>query len=330
MFATYKIIKNFVSDKFSPELKEKIWGWLIDSNGQAEKEEAMMQLWEEQNIESDESTIRSYRNFQKKKAPYSRGKVFSYALRKWSQVAAALLIPLISVWIAYLYMRPEEKNVELVENFVPKGKQRKVTLSDGSVVYLNSGTLLIYPQTFSDGVRSVYLVGEANFDVKKDKERPFVVKTAYQKVKVLGTKFNVHAYPEDGKTITTLESGSVVVQKVNDENLIILAPNEQLEYDNSTGEFQKRNIDSSLFSGWTKGELNFVGMTLKDIFATVERIYNIHIIVPPHLVTTDVYTVKFKHKTSIRDVMNIITKTIGDIDYRVEDEDILLIYSPTK
>lgn len=78
MFATYKIIKNFVSDKFSPELKEKIWGWLIDSNGQAEKEEAMMQLWEEQNIESDESTIRSYRNFQKKIAPYSRGKVFSY------------------------------------------------------------------------------------------------------------------------------------------------------------------------------------------------------------------------------------------------------------
>lgn len=330
MSATYKIIKNFVSDKFSPELKEKIWGWLIDSNGQAEKEEAMMQLWEEQNIESDESTIRSYRNFQKKISPYSRGKVFSYVLRKWGQVAAALLIPLLSVWIAYLYVRPEEKSVELVENFVPKGKQRKVTLSDGSVVYLNSGTLLIYPQTFSDGVRSVYLVGEANFDVKKDKEHPFVVKTAYQKVKVLGTKFNVHAYPEDGKTITTLESGSVVVQKVNDENLIILAPNEQLEYDNSTGEFQKRNIDSSLFSGWTKGELNFVGMTLKDIFATVERIYNIHIIVPPHLVTTDVYTVKFKHKTSIRDVMNIITKTIGDIDYRVEDEDILLIYSPTK
>ena len=318
MSATYKIIKNFVSDKFSPELKEKIWGWLIDSNGQAEKEEAMMQLWEEQNIESDESTIRSYRNFQKKISPYSRGKVFSYVLRKWGQVAAALLIPLLSVWIAYLYVRPEEKSVELVENFVPKGKQRKVTLSDGSVVYLNSGTLLIYPQTFSDGVRSVYLVGEANFDVKKDKEHPFVVKTAYQKVKVLGTKFNVHAYPEDGKTITTLESGSVVVQK------------EQLEYDNSTGEFQKRNIDSSLFSGWTKGELNFVGMTLKDIFATVERIYNIHIIVPPHLVTTDVYTVKFKHKTSIRDVMNIITKTIGDIDYRVEDEDILLIYSPTK
>lgn len=90
----------------------------------------------------------------------------------------------------------------------------------------------------------------------------------------------------------------------------------------------KKIIDASLYSGWTKGELNFAGMTLKDIFTTIERIYNIHIIVPPHLATTDVYTIKFKHKVPIKDIMNIVTKTIGSIDYKVEDENVLLIYSP--
>lgn len=112
--------------------------------------------------------------------------------------------------------------------------------------------------------------------------------TNHLKVKVLGTKFNVHAYAEDEKTTTTLESGSVVVQKANNEDIITLTPNEQLEYDNPSGEFNKKIIDASVYSGWTRGELNFAAMTLSDIFITIERIYDIHIIVPPHLATTDV------------------------------------------
>ena len=109
---------------------------------------------------------------------------------------------------------------------------------------------------------------------------------------------------------------------------ITLTPNEQLEYDNPSGEFNKKIIDASVYSGWTRGELNFAAMTLSDIFITIERIYDIHIIVPPHLATTDVYTIKFKQKAPIKEIMNIVTKTIGNIDYKVEDENILLIYSP--
>ena len=248
MSNTYKIIKNFISDKFSPELKEKMWRWLIDSAEQDEKEEAMMQLWEEQEFKTDASTICSYQNF-RKKLPHSQKTAISYTLRKWGQVAAALLIPLLSIWIAYLYIQPDEKPVELVEYFVPKGEQRQITLPDGSIAHLNSGTLLIYPQKFANDMRSVYLMGEANFDVKKDSQHPFIVKTSHLKVKVLGTKFNVHAYPEDKKTIATLESGSIVVQKSNDEDIITLSPDEQLEYDNPTGEFNKKIIDASLYSG---------------------------------------------------------------------------------
>ena len=173
-----------------------------------------------------------------------------------------------------------------------KSIQNLITLPDGTTAYLNSGTLLVYPQKFTGDIRSVYLIGEANFDVKKDKQHPFIVKTNHLKVKVLGTKFNVHAYAEDEKTTTTLESGSVVVQKANNEDIITLTPNEQLEYDNPSGEFNK------------------------------------NIIVPPHLATTDVYTIKFKQKAPIKEIMNIVTKTIGNIDYKVEDENILLIYSP--
>lgn len=328
MSNAYKIIKNFASDKFSPELKEKLWKWLIDSNEQDEKEAAMMELWEEQDFKADASTERSYQNFRRKIAPGQRKATVSHAFRRWAQVAAILLIPLLSIVISYLYIQSNEEYTELVEYYVPRGEQKQILLPDGTTAYLNSGTLLVYPQKFSSDIRSVYLIGEAYFDVKKDKRHPFIVKTNHLKVKVLGTKFNVHAYAEDEKTITTLESGSVVVQKANNEDIITLTPNEQLEYDNPTGGFNKKIIDASVYSGWTKGELNFAAMTLNDIFTTIERIYNIHIIVPPHLATTDVYTIKFKQKAPIRDIMNIVTKTIGNIDYKVEDENILLIYSP--
>lgn len=328
MSNAHKIIKNFTSDKFSPELKEKLWKWLVDSTEQAEKDEALMELWEAQNFKADAGTERSYQNFRRKMAPRQRKATARYTLRKWLQVAAVLLVPLLSMVASYLYIQSNEEHTELVEYYVPRGEQKQVTLPDGTTAYLNSGTLLVYPQKFTGDIRSVYLIGEANFDVKKDKQHPFIVKTNHLKVKVLGTKFNVHAYAENEKTTTTLESGSVVVQKANNEDIITLTPNEQLEYDNPSGEFNKKIIDASVYSGWTRGELNFAAMTLSDIFITIERIYDIHIIVPPHLATTDVYTIKFKQKAPIKEIMNIVTKTIGNIDYKVEDENILLIYSP--
>ena len=102
MSNAYKIIKNFASDKFSPELKEKLWKWLIDSNEQDEKEAAMMELWEEQDFKADASTERSYQNFRRKIAPGQRKATVSRAFRRWAQVAVILLIPLLSIVISYL------------------------------------------------------------------------------------------------------------------------------------------------------------------------------------------------------------------------------------
>ena len=73
MSNAHKIIKNFTSDKFSPELKEKLWKWLVDSSEQAEKDEALMELWEDQNFKADAGTERSYQNFRRKIAPTAEG-----------------------------------------------------------------------------------------------------------------------------------------------------------------------------------------------------------------------------------------------------------------
>ena len=118
MSNAHKIIKNFTSDKFSPELKEKLWKWLVDSSEQA---------------------------------------AARYTLRRWAQVAAVLLIPLLSIVASYLYIQSNEEHTELVEYYVPRGEQKQITLPDGTTAYLNSGTLLLYPQKFTGDIRSVYL-----------------------------------------------------------------------------------------------------------------------------------------------------------------------------
>ena len=302
MSNAYKIIHYFISGASSREIKEKVWKWLIDSHGQPEKEAALKQVWDESSYKADQSTAESYRNFCRK----------------------AALVPPSKITHTYT------KNIEQVEYLVPQGKKHEIILPDGSHVYLNAGTLLVYPKKFIGKMRTVYLMGEGNFHVKKDQKHPFIVKTSSLKIKVLGTKFNVCAYGNEDKTVTTLESGSVMIQKPTEEPITVLSPNEQLEYHNTTGEFQKRKIDASIYSGWTKGELNFVSQSLKEIVKSLERTYNVRILLPPTLNTTDLYTIKFKHQSSINDVLNIITKTIGNLSYTIEDDNIILEYLPKK
>lgn len=239
MSNAYKIIHYFISGASSREIKEKVWKWLIDSHGQPEKEAALKQVWDESSYKADQSTAESYRNFCRKAALVPPSKITHNRFYRIMRAAVVLLIPLFSMLAAYLYTDTYTKNIEQVEYLVPQGKKHEIILPDGSHVYLNAGTLLVYPKKFIGKMRTVYLMGEGNFHVKKDQKHPFIVKTSSLKIKVLGTKFNVCAYGNEDKTVTTLESGSVMIQKPTEEPITVLSPNEQLEYHNTTGEFQK-------------------------------------------------------------------------------------------
>lgn len=319
----FKILKTFISNKNNEALTKRVWEWLVDSNNQREKDEVLFVLWSERADEADKSTLQSLRKF-KNSVKHNSGQKRTYVFRRWAQVAATLLLCMISFATAYL-INSNNKTSDLVEVYVPKGERKQIVLSDNSTVYLNSNTLLVYPKSFEGESRMVYLMGEGNFSVTRDPKHPFIVKTKNQKVKVLGTQFNLHAYPEDSQTITTLETGKVVVQDLDDKEIAALNPNEQLIYNNQTKAFQKNKAEASLYSGWTKGELNFVSTTLKEIFTTIERVYDVRIVLPMHITTNDVYTIKFKPNTSLIEVINIITKTIGNIEYTIKDENVILI-----
>ena len=170
-----------------------------------------------------------------------------------------------------------EKEDVLVYNkiTVPRGAGLyRVALNDGSVIWLNSDSRLEYPEKFAKGERKVRVTGEAFFDVVRDTLRPFVVETERQTVTVLGTEFNVSAYPSE-PVMTTLASGKVTVMPENGTGGVVLTPGEQAVLKVDADHLIVRQVDIDDVVSWKNGIINIENMALSEILKVVSRAYDV-------------------------------------------------------
>ncbi|WP_313154944.1 FecR family protein [Sphingobacterium multivorum] len=180
--------------------------------------------------------------------------------------------------ISYHDVKTGQISIQKNSMYTPKGATYDLTLSDGTLVTLNADSKISYPTSFDNRDREVELQGEAYFHVQKTINRSkFIVKTRGQKIVVLGTRFNVNAYPETDRTQTTLEEGSVMVsaQDVPQSN-IYLKPNEQATLQHGT--LNSRHIDIEEVLSWKKGQFYFNGNNTEEVMQQIARWYNIDII----------------------------------------------------
>lgn len=170
------------------------------------------------------------------------------------------------------------KKVEYHKINVPRNGEFYVVLSDGTKVWVNSASSIGFRSRFDGKNRIVDLEGEAYFEVAKNANQPFIVRTKTANVRVLGTHFNVKAYADEEYTYATLNEGKVQVSKgaINE----ILKPNEQLVINNSTAEYRKQEVDASIYSAWTKGKLLFKDERLEDILNSLSRWYDVSVFYP--------------------------------------------------
>ena len=158
---------------------------------------------------------------------------------------------------------------------VPRGAGLyRILLSDGSVIWLNSDSRLEYPEKFALGELRVRISGEAFFDVARDTMRPFVVETALQSVSVLGTKFNVSAYPSE-PVLTTLASGKVKVIPVSGMDSVVLLPGEQSVLSVHADNLSVRQVKINDVVSWKDGIINIENMGLREILKVVSRAYDV-------------------------------------------------------
>lgn len=159
---------------------------------------------------------------------------------------------------------------------IPYGNEYKLILSDGTKVYLNSGTKIKYPNYFADNQRVIELEGEAYFDVEKS-DKPFVVRTENIDVMVLGTVFNVKAYKDERYVNTTLVEGKVQVNTKYNKKEYVMTPNHNLSFDSQTNQVLNERVNTDLYTAWIRGQFVFRNQKLENITQQLSRWYDVDI-----------------------------------------------------
>jgi transmembrane sensor len=167
---------------------------------------------------------------------------------------------------------------EMNQLVIPYGKTSKIILPDGTHVFLNAGSRLIYPDFFADKTREVFLVGEAFFDVKPNEHQPFVVQTTDIRVRVMGTQFNVSAYPTENIIETVLTEGSIRLEQNNAgffTETTELVPGQLAAFSKTDRTTQLKAVDIENYTLWKEGLLKFESTDLSRVVKRLERYFNI-------------------------------------------------------
>lgn len=215
----------------------------------------------------------------------------------WIQrVAAVLLLPVIVASALYFYSEKTTHNqFTTVYNTVetPLGMRSSLTLPDGTKVWLNAGSKISYPVLFLNDRRVVSLVGEAYFEVKKDKSWPFVVTTKNMNIMVSGTTFNCNAYPENDQVQTVLVEGEVTLVNQSATEVATLNPGELAIFDNSNQRISTTKTDLQKYIAWKSGKLMFRDDKMHKVVEKLERWYNVEFEIEDKEIADYVYTATF-------------------------------------
>ncbi|TKG95766.1 FecR family protein [Puteibacter caeruleilacunae] len=209
----------------------------------------------------------------------SRKLALTRKLYRWYSAAAAIIIiPLLiagAISVSKLNsaqkLLAEKASTVVLES--PKGSRMKFQMPDGSEVVLNGGSTLHYDIPFVNN-RNVKLQGEAYFDVHHDKKHPFVVSTTKMDIKVLGTSFNVNAYPDDKLAEVVLVQGKV--ECIIGKQEIMMHPNERVTL-SGTSQIIKSNVNVDKYTAWKKGTLIFKGDSMNEVAKKISRWYDVEV-----------------------------------------------------
>jgi hypothetical protein len=199
---------------------------------------------------------------------------------------------------------------------VPYGKRSSLILEDGTHVWVNAGTSVVYPASFDDDRREIYVDGEICLNVVKDEKRPFLVKTSDLQIEVLGTSFNVTAYKSDESSAVVLVNGSVKVKTQKKSKPYILKPDDMFTCQDNN--INIKQVDASSCISWIHGIYIFDNENIRNIALRLSRYYNIKISVDEQSAGL-LCSGKLHLKDDIIDVLNVLQST-APVHYETDEK----------
>lgn len=204
---------------------------------------------------------------------------------------------------------------------IPYGGEYNLVLSDGTRIYLNAGTTLRYPDHFAGGSREIFLSGEAYLEVSRDTSRPFIVRTDDMDVRVLGTVFNVNAYPDGSYVRTTLVEGKVETSCGGER--IVMKPGTQVAYDKATRQADYFPVDVRHFISWKDGYYDFRDMTLGELMQIFVRWYDVDVRFANPLLENLRFSGRLRRYEDVSGLFEQLEYT-GDVAFDVKGKNIVI------
>lgn len=238
----------------------------------------------------------------------------------WKKIAAVLLIPLVLGNLLYFLFHADNftSTQEPVYNelYAAFGTRSALKLSDGTSVWINSGSSIKYPDNFVGNNRTVFLKGEAYFEVESDPKKPFIVETSSLSVKAIGTKFNVSGYTSAEEAEVTLVSGKVEVSLTDDKKYIkssMLDINQHFSFNKANGTTSIITEDTYKYISWKDGKLIFRNEPLSNVVKKISQVFNIDIEIKGEEIQNYCFRATFQDE-SLTEILKLL-KMSSPIDY---------------
>nr|WP_319511307.1 FecR domain-containing protein [uncultured Draconibacterium sp.] len=292
-----KLLIKYLNNQCSPSELNEVICWAKNEHLSEETKEQVLETWRTnyENFEIDDNKLNSiFDTIQHKieadnrrELPLQKDSLNYSAVFKWIFRAAVILLIPVLLFLTHTISTQNEiarnntrTTIDSLEVIAPLGSRTVVQLSDNTVIHLNSGSKVKYPQIFSGDHREVTLTGEAYFDVAHNEDMPFIVKTEHLNVKVLGTSFNLSAYTSENTIETTLVDGEVQLENaITGEELGVMLPGRHTEYNIDDGAIESTFGEVDKYIAWIDGKLIFEDSPITEVADKLSRMFNVDVIV---------------------------------------------------
>ncbi len=321
------LAERIIKGEATPDEKRTFDNWydakndkvvILPASSDEEKEETRLRIYSKvrANISADRQTTEREITANPSKSLYLK-------------IAASVVFILSMSYLLYqVNVSQSEENtpVALIEKSTKAGERSQFRLPDGTLVHLNAGSSLVFPKAFGSNQRAVELKGEAFFDVKRDEKRPFTIASGTLTTTVLGTSFNIKAYPGETKEEVWVLTGKIKVQPQRDKHSRsaeqVLIPNQGVVFDRTTRQITKKELDVRDAVAWREGWLIFESEKLEDVLRELERWYGVEFEIQDTSVLQTHVTLKQQNETLLA-VMEVL-KYLTGLEYTIQNKKVIL------
>lgn len=327
------LLTEYWRGTLDPSRQQEVEAWIEASPGNREKalkycrleqyvtEYTLAQEQDEKDLLTLADSVCGAEKSKRIRSRVRKGFCWTFAV----SAAAVLVFAVLGGWLGFRHATGTADETEL-KCCTGSSEVIQVILPDETKVWLNSNSTLSYPESFRRKYREVKLEGEAFFDVTSDKDHPFIVQTKDCRVKVLGTQFDVEAYPDNGSEFhTTLVSGSVEMSLVTGgrRRSAVLTPGQRFTYDTENDRASVAYVDTESLTSWRTGRITFYHTSLKDVLTMIGNSFGIRFVINNAALLNDTYSGTFDYQP-LEEILSTMEQ-VTDLHFKplvVTEEDV--------